>query len=577
MPPNDVLVKRQRVDADADDDSNDSDDEGDSDDGEEEEVEDDEEKKEDVVKEMSEAVQVHGSDSVNSHIRASDRNSDDRVSANQLLSESVSKGESQDTADADPDMTKGQGQVQISNVASDKVSGHATVDGSSVESGSQRGNSFAEGSSMEGDSVQGSIIDGSISDSFVVGGEGGEEGGGEDNMALIARRVALSVDDAKRGQEKDRDGSLATAEARGINGSGSGGGGGGIGRGRVAGNEGKTRKFVRIDESANISTTLPELPPESPDKSITIEDTESRSVSVDTNRGNSGNTGSSESMHKNDSSGDAAAATGAWFVPRSKTKPQWLPQTVVADALEGPEFEAGMSFILLAVLYSSIRCTLVFSFSACTVMFCNALTKLVVTLKTAFSLSRSEVIRRTVIEAEELEALASSEVAVKEEIRTYSLPPHQKQAVTQYPGVPERYFHYLRRTELKKQTVDFDLASQVSIQQTSGATQTLTPPDVEFVSKIREERRKKVMSEAALDTGGFDPPVSHPLINNGRFGPDVEELSMPLPEYFPKFAGIAGPALAGQLKVHAIRYLSTPFVASPWRIYVTYKEFTYYI
>ena len=134
-------------------------------------------------------------------------------------------------------------------------------------------------------------------------------------------------------------------------------------------------------------------------------------------------------------------------------------------------------------------------------------------------------------EAKGIEEMAHKKVMLQDEIRSYSLDPGKKREAALLPNIPLA----LRRLLTSSPTALLASAS-ASTAHEAGEAQALS--DIHFVQDTTEKlKREKLINDQRLADasggGAADLPAQHQLIKNGRFGPDIEMFSMPLPAIFP--------------------------------------------
>jgi hypothetical protein len=135
-----------------------------------------------------------------------------------------------------------------------------------------------------------------------------------------------------------------------------------------------------------------------------------------------------------------------------------------------------------------------------------------------------EINQMVKIEATKLYDLNKMELNNISELKPFNIKPSHLNHLDHIHDIPIQYQHYLRR---KKKELPMDEMDAIQ----------------------REINKSSVILDKEEDQfASYDPPATHPLIKNGRFGPDIQAFSMKLPANFPKSAGNAGPALRHQLK-----------------------------
>ena len=115
------------------------------------------------------------------------------------------------------------------------------------------------------------------------------------------------------------------------------------------------------------------------------------------------------------------------------------------------------------------------------------------------------------------------QINLSAEINPFFVSPNRASMLIHAPDLPRNGQHYLRRLKENKPVVDVDIVMKAT------------------------DKDRNLVEDKGDRFAAFDPPAMHPLIKNGRFGPDIEAFSVPLPEYFPTSAGNAGPSLQEQL------------------------------
>ena len=150
-----------------------------------------------------------------------------------------------------------------------------------------------------------------------------------------------------------------------------------------------------------------------------------------------------------------------------------------------------------------------------------------------------EVKQKAIQSASNIVQMQTNDVNSKQELNPMNCHPIKLKLLESTGSIPDKMMHYLRRKNEIECITDVDAVNQ----------------SIERSLELSEE----------VITVGFDPPVVHSLIKNGRYGPDIEAFSIPLPNYFPKSAGCAGPALKAQLTQYEKLIKAAEKVALPTR------------